>query len=150
MPLLPECFALRRGDSTDLDRVIDLWQSLPGLTLRAEDNAGHLQPLLESGRQRLFVVALEDTLVGAVLAGDDGRRGFLYHLGVAEPMRCQGVGRALVQAAIDDLAAQGITRTHVFVHTDNLPAQQFWARLGWDQRAELTVFSDITEPNHAD
>lgn len=118
--------------------------------MRAEDTAERLQPLLEDERQRLFVVEFEGALVGAVLVGDDGRRGFLYHLGVVESMRCQGLGRALVSAAIDDLAARRITRTHVFVNADHSSAQQFWTCIGWGQRFKLTVFSCITELKDAD
>lgn len=149
MPLFSDRFQLRGAESADLDRVIDLWQSLPGLTLRAEDAAEPLQLLLDSAQQRLFVVEFEEALVGAVLVGDDGRRGFLYHVGVAESMQGKGIGRALVSAALDHLAVRGIARTDVFVNADNPAPQQFWIRLGWRQRTELTVFSHVTELNDA-
>jgi ribosomal protein S18 acetylase RimI-like enzyme len=134
-------FSIRRNRDADLDAVIDLWQQLPGLTLRAEDSPEALQPLLLDSKLHLYVAVCESAIVGAILMGEDGRRGHLYHLAVAEPMQGLGLGRVLVDVALDELASRGITRTHVFVQIDNAQAQSFWAHLGWQVRADLAVYT---------
>lgn len=145
---LHDHFEIREGGADDLDAVVNLWQQLPGLTLRAEDSPQALQPLLLDGRLRLYVAASAADIVGAVLAGDDGRRGHLYHLAVAERKQGLGLGRALVEVALGELATRGIARSHVFAQIDNAAAHAFWARLGWRLRTDLAVYSHA-EPDHA-
>lgn len=143
-------FTIRTAVIADLDAVFNLWQQLPGLTLRADDSPEKLQPALLAGKLLLYVVECESAIVGAVMACTDGRRGHLYHLAVTERKQGLGLGRALVECVLEELAAQGISRTHVFAHIDNDDARGFWARMGWQQRTDLVVYSHIAmEPNHA-
>ncbi len=145
-----DSFRIRLAGITDLDTVVNLWQQLPGLTLRAEDAPEKLQPALCDGTLTLFVAESESAIVGAVMAGVDGRRGYLYHLAVAERKQGLGVGRALVESALEELAARGISRSHVFVQIDNEDARGFWTRMGWQLRTDLVVFSHAaSERNHA-
>lgn len=142
---------IRSGRVDDLDTVVNLWQQLPGLALRAEDSPAALQPLLLEGRLHLYVAERGTDIVAAVLAGDDGRRGHLYHLAVVESMRELGLGRALVETALDELAARGIRRAHVFVQIDNDDARAFWAHLGWRSRTDIAVYTHAAaEPADAD
>lgn len=141
---------IRSGDIADLDAVVSLWQQLPGLMLRAEDTPEALQIALNGADLNLYVADCESKIVGAVLVGTDGRRGFLYHLAVAERNQGLGLGRRLVEFALEELAARGISRTHVFVQSDNEDARGFWARLDWQPRNDLTVYSHLTtEISHA-
>lgn len=135
---------IRAADIFEFNAVFELWLHTPGLVLRAEDVTEQLQPLLIDDRLRLYVARRQSKIVGAVLVGQDGRRGYLYHLVVAESLRGQGLGRALVRAGLQELAAQGISRSHVFVTVDNVAAQHFWSHLGWQEREELKVFSFST------
>ncbi len=135
--------AIRQAEPFELDAVINLWQQTPGIVLRAEDAADRLQPLLINDRLRLYVVEHDTQVAGALLVGQDGRRGYLYHLAVAEPLRDQGFGRALIETALEDMAAQGIARCQVSVEVDNADARHFWTHLGWKERTELALFSFI-------
>lgn len=77
--------------------------------------------------------------------GQDGRRGYLYHLAVAELWQRLGIGWALVDAALEELAAIGIARSHVMVLADNAEARAFWERLGWRERRDLVVYTHANE-----
>jgi ribosomal protein S18 acetylase RimI-like enzyme len=147
---LYEQFNIRAGDIADLDAVISLWQQLPGLMLRAEDTPEALQVALNEPALNLYVAECASKIAAAVLVGADGRRAFLYHLAVAERHQGLGLGRRLVEFALEELAARGISRTHVFVQGDNEHARGFWGRLGWQQRNDLTIHShSATETSHA-
>jgi len=76
--------------------------------------------------------------------GHDGRRGYIHHLAVSKPYRCQGVGRALAGQCLSALRAAGIHKCHLFVFDDNQEAIAFWKKMGWTQRIELTVMSQYT------
>ncbi|MBA3385727.1 MAG: GNAT family N-acetyltransferase, partial [Chthoniobacterales bacterium] len=68
----------------------------------------------------LSCVAEENgALVGAALCGHDGRRGLIYHLGVATSARGRGVGRMLLQHCLNGWRAAGIKRAFILVATDN-------------------------------
>jgi putative acetyltransferase len=141
---------IRPGTAADVDSALQVWQQQAGVTLRVDDTPAVLQPLLIAGQLRLFVAECESVVVGAVLAGDDGRRGYLYHLAVTERKQGRGLGRALVEAALDDLAAAGITRAHVFVQSAQLSSRAFWERMGWQQRVDLSVYTHVVvESPHA-
>jgi N-acetylglutamate synthase len=85
-------------------------------------------------------------VVGAVLCGTDGRRGFLHHLAVSRTRRRSGLGRMLVDRCLSSLAAAGMRKCHIFVIADNVEGQQFWTRIGWEERTTLKVMSHDVGP----
>jgi ribosomal protein S18 acetylase RimI-like enzyme len=80
----------------------------------------------------LFFVATQSAeVVGAVIAGWDGQRGWLYHLAVDAIRRRLGVGRALVRAAERELAARGCPKVNLQVLPANRDVVAFYERLGY-------------------
>lgn len=126
---------------TDYDEVIVLWRATEGLTLREADSRAAITRYLERNPGLSFIARDAGRLVGVVLAGTDGRRGYLQHLAVAPAYRRQGLGRALAQRVIAALGAAGIAKCHLFVRVDNQDARAFWLRLGWTLRDDVTLMS---------
>ncbi|MFH1495376.1 MAG: GNAT family N-acetyltransferase [Pseudomonadota bacterium] len=119
-----------------------LWQGCDGICLRQESDSEQSFCRFITRNPGLCLGAWEgDHLVGAVLAGHDSRRAYLYHLAVAETHRRQGVARKLVQAVLNELRRIGITKAHLFVETDNNTGLAFWQKIGAEQRTGLTIFS---------
>ncbi|KKK77844.1 hypothetical protein LCGC14_2849520, partial [marine sediment metagenome] len=92
-----------------------------------------------------FVARDADRVVGAVLCGQDGRRGYLHHLTVAPSHRGGGLGRTLCGRCLDALRVVGIEKCHVFVFADNHDAIAFWRAAGWQRRTDLVMFSMSTD-----
>ena len=93
-----------------------------------------------------FVAVDGGRVVGAVLCGSDGRRGFLHHLAVDTGSRKTGIGKRLVESCLAALDAAGLRKCHLFVLSSNVPGQQFWKRIGWEERTTLKVMSrDVGE-----
>jgi putative acetyltransferase len=88
-----------------------------------------------------FIARKDGKLVGAVLSGTDGRRGYLHHLAVAKTFRKQGVGKQLVEHCIEALGKAGITRCHIFVYRENRSGKVFWEQTGWFERNDLEIMS---------
>jgi ribosomal protein S18 acetylase RimI-like enzyme len=129
----------------DIPEVLDLWRRSPGIGLREDDSAPGLANFFARNPDLSLVVVLPDgTIVGAVLCGHDGRRGFLYHLAVAEGHRGGGLGKLLVNTCLERLAKQGITKCSVFSFVDNETGRAFWERGGWSERLDLCVFQKLT------
>jgi N-acetylglutamate synthase len=133
---------------TDYDEVMALWYATEGLTLREADSREAIFRYLERNPGLSFVARDAGHLVGAVLAGSDGRRGYLQHLAVASSHRGRGVGRALAERALDALRALGIAKCHLMVRQENAAARAFWEHMGWQDRADVVLMSHA-DPNAA-
>lgn len=131
----------------DYEAVIELWQQTESLSLRDSDSKASIGAYLARNPGLSFVAHVADNLVGAVLVGTDGRRGYLQHLAVSAESRGQNIGYQLVQKSIAALAEIGIAKTHLFVYQDNLDAQGFYENLGWFPRDEVRMFSYNSSSN---
>ena len=81
-----------------------------------------------------------------MLCGHDCRRGYMYHLAVAQEHRHRGLGRAIVDACLSRLAAVGIHKATIFVYGHNDSGQHFWRGIGWKDRTDLVVLQKETLP----
>ena len=80
----------------------------------------------------LFLVALDgDLVIGSIMAGYDGHRGWLYAVAVLNARRRQGVGAALVRAAEDRLRSMGCSKINLQVRATNAIVIEFYKRLGY-------------------
>lgn len=134
-------FRLRPMQAEDYDAVLALWQSSSGMTLRQCDSRQAITEYLHRNPQLSQVLWHDDELVGAVLVGTDGRRGYLQHLAVATRWQRQGLGKQLLAASITALQSAGIDKTHLFIHNDNASALAFYRHLGWQERTDIRVCS---------
>ncbi len=125
----------------DIPAARRLWARTPGLGLSESDRPRALTAYLERNPGLSQVIRWRGRLAGTVLAGHDGRRGFLWHLAVAEACQGRGWGRALVERALVELTGLGIPKTYVFVLAENRCALDFWRHLGWKKRRDLVTLS---------
>ncbi len=124
--------------SQDYDRVHDLWQNTPGLGLSdVDDSRESIGQFLRRNSSSCFVAMEEGGLAGTILSGHDGRRGHIYHLAVHPDCRRRGIGQALVQAALNALKAEGITKVSLMVFKTNAGGNAFWESLGFTTREDL-------------
>ncbi|MFB3977481.1 GNAT family acetyltransferase [Microbacterium proteolyticum] len=122
---------IRPFDLRDEDAVVALWESA-GLTRPWNDPRADIRRKL-TVQPELFLVAVDgDDLVGTVMAGYDGHRGWLYYLASAETHRGRGIGRALVAEAERLLEALGCPKVQLMVRPDNAAARGFYEALGYE------------------
>jgi ribosomal protein S18 acetylase RimI-like enzyme len=125
----------------DVDATIRLWAACEGLGSGPGDDPASLSRFLRRNPD-LSCVAVDDSeLVGALLCGHDGRRGFMYRLAVHPDHRRRGLARMLVEAGLRLLAQADIPRAMVFVLADNTEALTFWEAVGAEARPELRILS---------
>lgn len=125
----------------DYDPVVALWQNSPGIALSEADSKENIAGFLQRNPGLAFVACDGETLVGAVLCGNDGRRGYLYHLAVARAYQRLGIGQALTQKVLASLKAAGIEKCHIFVIADNKEGLRFWQNTGWKKRDDIFLMS---------
>jgi len=128
---LPTPEGVRAYRPEDRQAVVDLWVrtgiARPWNDLGAEIDLQrrHYPDLL------LVADAPDEPVVGAVMGGWDGRRGWVYHLAVDAGHRRRGVARALLAALEARLGAMGAPKVNLMVRGDNLGVLDFYSRAGY-------------------
>jgi ribosomal protein S18 acetylase RimI-like enzyme len=131
----PPHITVRPVTPLDADAVVSLWRivfpeySDPSRPQR--DPRASVARKLAFGDELFWVAEEERTVVGTVMAGYDGHRGWIYSLGVRPDARRGGVGRVLLETAERALADLGCPKVNLQVMADNEVAQKFWRAAGY-------------------
>ena len=134
-------YEIRLMTIDDYDEVYALWQSSEGIGLSAADERESIARFLEHNPGLAFVARAGSELAGAVMVGNDGRRGYLHHLAVSPRHQRQGLGRALVERCLLALSERGIHKCHIFVYAGNQSGKAFWENAGFYTRPDLVIMS---------
>jgi ribosomal protein S18 acetylase RimI-like enzyme len=116
-----------------------LWEASPGVGLSEADSRANIAAYLKRNPRMSFVARVGGQIIGAVLCGHDGRRGYLHHLAVASRYRRRGVGGRLVAACLAELAKAGIQKCNIFIYAHNDQGEAFWKHNGWAKREDLRL-----------
>ena len=128
----------------DYPEAMDLWRGTPGIGLSAADEPEVMRAYLLRNPGLSQCARLEGRLAGTILAGHDGRRGYLHHLCVDGEFRHAGIGRSLVESALTALAAAGLDKAHAFIFSNNEDGRRFWETIGWNWRTDIGIVSRYT------
>jgi ribosomal protein S18 acetylase RimI-like enzyme len=122
---------IRAFELSDTEAVVSLWQAA-GLTRPWNNPYQDINRKLRV-QPELFLVAVDaGVVVGTVMAGYDGHRGWLYYLASDPHRRGQGIGRQLVQHAEDLLLEMGCPKVQLMVRPENGIARGFYDELGYE------------------
>lgn len=125
----------------DYDKVRSLWMTIKGFAIRSiDDSREGVERFLKRNPSTSIVADRNGEIVGAILCGHDGRRGCFYHVCVREDMRMQGIGKAMVVAAMEALSNEEINKVSLIAFTANDIGNQFWRGIGWTKREDLNYF----------
>lgn len=125
--------------------IVQLWRSVFGYETAHNDPELVIDKKL-SVEDRLFFVAVSDaSVVGSIMAGYDGHRGWLYSLAVLPECRKMGVGSALVAEAERALTALGCMKINLQIMQGNESVQAFYASLGYRPEVRLSMGKCIPE-----
>lgn len=138
---------LRTMVSGDYDGIYDLWTHTPGMGLNdLDDSRAGIEAYLRRNPATCFVAEDADGIAGAILAGHDGRRGYIYHLTVRPERRGRGCGRALVERAMAALEAEGIHKVALVAFARNAGGNAFWEKLGFAAREDIVYRNKNIHP----
>jgi len=132
---------IREMNIEDYEEALSLWQGVEGIGLSDSDNKNEISLFLDRNVGLSFVEEEAHKVIGTVLCGHDGRRGFLYHLSVDSLHRGKGIGRKLVDRCLIRLREEGIRKCHLFVFTNNQKGKKFWEYIGFKERSNLGIYS---------
>ena len=130
------------------ESVLKLWQLCEGVGLSSADSRDGIRVYLERNPGMSYVAMDDrDEVVGAVLGGHDGRRGYIHHLSVHPDFRRRGLAKRLVGKCLQALKGEGIQKCHIFIFNENIEGIKFWKNIGWRPRSDISVVSKVIDRN---
>ena len=129
----PGAVTTREFVLSDYDRAVALWSEIDSVEICEGDSREEVAEYLKRNPGLSRVAEADGKIVGAVMCGHDGRRGWIYHLAVARAYRGRGVGKMLLDDCVRGLREAGLKRAIILVEGENAAGQKFWLREGWEE-----------------
>ena len=129
---------IRKMIIEDYENVYQLWMSCSGMGLNnLDDSKEGIAKFLDRNPQTCFV-AENDKIVGVILAGNDGRRGYIYHTAVHPDYRNQGIATDLVKSVEQAMKNLKINKIALVAFERNESGNAFWEKQGYSLRTDLS------------
>ena len=130
---------IRKMTINDYESVYNLWRKTPGMGLNDfDDSKEGIRKYLDRNPKTCFVAEKGKRIIGVIMSGHDGRRGYIYHMAVLIEERNGGIGSELVAHALHALKEEGIQKVALVVFSENETGNNFWEKQGFTQRKDLT------------
>jgi ribosomal protein S18 acetylase RimI-like enzyme len=128
----------------DYAAALRLWEGIEkGIHVGHSDAPAEINKKLERDPDLFLVAEVDGQLVGTVIGGYDGRRGFIYHLAVHSAHRGHGIGGQLMAEVERRLRTKGCARCYLFVTPDNVEAKRYYEGRGWELMDNLPYAKDL-------
>ena len=122
----------------DYENVYSLWLNTPNMGLNnLDDSKDGIEKYLARNPNTCFVAEKDSVIIGVILCGHDGRRGYIHHTAVVQSEQRNGVGTALLNAAMSALESEGISKVALVVFGKNEKGNAFWEKQGFEIRPDL-------------
>lgn len=129
---------IRVMTAADYDSIYDLWLHTPGMGLNTTDDSREgIEAYLRRNPTTSFVAECDGNVIGVIMAGHDGRRGYIYHTAVLPAYRGQGIAKQMVAQAMAALEQEGIHKVALVAFQTNELGNGFWEHIGFSQRDDL-------------
>lgn len=130
--------SIRKMTIEDYDSVYNLWMSCVGMGLNnLNDSKEGIERFIQRNPDTCLVAENDSTIIGVIMVGNDGRRGYIYHTAVHPDYRKQGIAGKLVDSAMRELSALGINKVALVVFDRNETGNAFWENQGFTVRNDL-------------
>ena len=137
---------IRPYREADLDAVIALWQAC-GLLRPWNPPAADIALLRQSGHGALLVAAEQtgepgerpERLIGTIMVGHDGHRGWVYYVAVDPGRRRQRLGERLMREAETWLRDRGIRKLELMIRDSNANVAAFYGALGYEREPVIVM-----------
>ena len=122
---------IRQYEETDEQAVIALWNKVLPDSAPHNDPATSIRKKLALQPDLFFVATIDGAVVGTVMGGYDGHRGWIYSVAVLPRHQRQGIGTALIRHLESALTALGCLKVNLQVRSTNAAVIAFYERLGY-------------------
>lgn len=136
-----DTYEIRTMTMGDYEEVYKLWNSIHGFRVRSlDDSKEGVERFLRRNPTTSVVAVKDGGIVGAILCGHDGRRGYLYHVCVRENERKHGIGKSMAVACMKALQEEQINKVCLIAFRKNEVGNAFWKSVGWTFREDFNYY----------
>ncbi len=129
---------IREFQLGDYNKVLELWKTA-GLVIRPGDDLEGIKLKLQRDPD-LFLIAEEDhEILGVVMGGWDGRRGWINHLAVKPEHQRKGIGTLLIRELERRLAEKGARKVNAQIYRWNAKSIEFFKAVGYEVHSDLVM-----------
>ena len=121
----------------DYEAAYDMWIKCGNGLNDKDDSREGILKYLKRNPDTSYVAELANKVVGVILCGHDGRRGIIQHACVSPDYRRRGIGKELVNLALDALKKEGINKVLLVAFKKNEDGNAFWESQGFTLREDL-------------
>ena len=118
--------------------VIDLWRQC-NLTVPSNDPVEDIKKKTDFQPALFFIALLFDQVIGSIMVGYEGHRGWINYLAVLPTFQKQGYGKLLIIKAVTELRKMGCVKVNLQIRPDNLQAIGFYQHLGFKQEERISM-----------
>ncbi|MFG1422452.1 GNAT family acetyltransferase [Roseixanthobacter liquoris] len=135
-PVPPHALPIGHMREEEVDALVSLWERA-GLTRPWNDPRADIALARRGPHSTILVARDGEKVVGSVMVGHDGHRGWIYYLAVDPALTRQGLGRALAHTAEDWLKARGVPKLMLLVRPENEQVRAFYAASGFIEEPRI-------------
>ena len=118
--------------------VIALWKAC-NLIVPQNDPLEDIQKKLAFQPELFFIALLKGQLIGSIMVGYEGHRGWIQYLAVLPAFQKRGYGRKLVNKAIVELRKLGCVKANLQVRRSNASVVGFYKHLGFEEEERISM-----------
>src|SRR2546423_5601373 len=127
------------SDAAHRSQVVTLWKTVFAYDTSHNEPSLVIDRKLEVNDQLFFVALVGDSVVGTIMAGYDGHRGWIYSVAVAPSHRRQGIGSQLVAVAEQSLTDKGCLKINLQIREGNESVAGFYSSLGYSVEKRISM-----------
>ena len=126
------------------ETVINIWRK-SGISIGSSDTKEELERMLQRNPTLFLIGKINKRIIGVVMGGSDGRRGYIHHLAIDPDCQRRGYGKMIVDCLIEKFRQMGVHKVHLFIEKYNIDVVKFYQNLGWEIREDLIMMSHVPD-----
>ncbi|MFX1503777.1 MAG: GNAT family N-acetyltransferase [Promethearchaeota archaeon] len=126
------------------EEVIEIWRKA-GISVGSTDTKQELKRILQRNPNLFLIGKIDNKVIGVVMGGFDGRRGYVHHLAVNPEYQKKGYGKKLMKELIKRFLTLRVHKVHLFIEKYNKGVIDFYKKLGWEIRDDLIMMSYVPD-----
>jgi ribosomal protein S18 acetylase RimI-like enzyme len=124
--------------------IVDLWRK-SGISVGSTDTKNEIERMLQRNPNLFLIGKIDNKVIGAVMGGFDGRRGYVHHLAIDPDYQRRGFGTMIMENLIKKFGKIGVHKVHLFIEKYNKELVEFYKNLGWEMRDDLIMMSFVPD-----
>jgi len=126
------------------ENIVDLWRK-SSISVGSTDTRDEIERMLQRNPNLFLIGKVDNKVIGVVMGGFDGRRGYVHHLAIDPDYQRRGFGTMIMDDLIKRFRKIGVHKVHLFIEKYNKELVEFYMNLSWEIRDDLIMMSFVPD-----